>query len=284
MTGYGRADVRIDDIPYAIELKSLNSKFFDLQVRVPSRLRGREMELRKWLESLLHRGKVQLYITPQGPEAVSAKALNKNLLRHYVDQVRETFPQADLNEMLNALLRHPDIWYSAEEDNENTFYQALLPALQQAVEQLQEFRKNEGKSIEKDLKKHLRVLRTKLDKIREAVPDRNKKWKDKLLKTLEENYIEIDQDRFEQELIYYLEKGDINEEIQRLDNHLRYFSEVLRQKNPITKGKKLNFIAQEIGREINTIGSKANDSNIQKMVVEMKEALEKIKEQTANIL
>ncbi|NPA43740.1 MAG: YicC family protein [Chlorobi bacterium] len=284
MTGYGKATAVVNGIPYQVELKSLNSKYFDLSVRLPHELRAAEMEIRKLLEDKLKRGKVTVQITPEGPGDMAARQLNTELLKNYTAAVREVFPQADESQIVASLLRNPDLWYQAESPDAEEVFRALLPALEQAAEELDAFRRREGQTIARDMEEKAALIRDRLEKVRELAPRRKEKLKEKLLTSLAEAGVEADPERFEQELIYYLDRWDINEEMQRLATHLDHFAETLHDPSRDLKGKKLNFIAQEMGREINTTGSKASDADIQRLVVEMKDALEKIKEQTANVL
>ena len=284
MTGFGKARAHINDIPYQIELKSLNSKYFDLNVRLPQELRGAEPQIRKFLENTLKRGKIQLSITPVGPAALRSKQLNEELLQHYHQRITSLYPDADTGQIIAALLRHPDMWFADDEEDTEKLTLQLLPAIEKAVEELKQFRKTEGERIEKDLRRQTALISDKLEEIRRREPLRKEKIRTKLREAFRESGVQADPERFEEELIYYLDRLDINEEMQRLETHLKHFDETLRQTEPETKGKKLQFIAQEMGREINTTGSKANDAAIQSLVVEMKDALEKIKEQTANIL
>lgn len=284
MTGYGKADKTTDDITYQIEIKSLNSKYFDPVIRLPQELRAMELSLRKLLENRLQRGKISFQITPQGPGTTRARRLHKELLKNYVQQINETFAHLDRSQIVASLLRNPDIWYTEEDTDAGKLYENLLPAIEKAIADLIAFRRQEGKEIEADMRHQMKIITEHLNEIKKNAPRRKEKLKTKLILSLKESDAEINPERFEQELIYYLDKWDINEEISRLKNHLHYFDETLQDENHIQKGKKLQFIAQEMGREINTLGAKANDALIQRHVVQMKDALEKIKEQTANTL
>lgn len=284
MTGYGKAAQTVDDTVYQVEIKSLNSKYFDPNIRLPQELRAVEIPLRKLLESRLHRGKISFQITPQGPGTTQARQLHKELLKNYVRQVNETFDDLDQSQVVASLLRNPDVWFAEEDTDAAALYAALLPAIEKAVADLVAFREQEGAEIEKDMRRQLKEIERHLAAIERRAPERKTELKTRLFTLLEESGVDVNPERFEQELLYYLDKWDINEEINRLKNHIRYFNETLREKKNLRKGKKLQFIAQEMGREINTTGAKANDTEIQHHVVQMKDALEKIKEQTANVL
>ncbi len=283
MTGYGKAETEINGVPYEVEIKSLNSKFFDLQLRLPNNLRQKEMELRKWLEKKLLRGKIVFQINVGNAAEQSARKLNKEVLIKYFEEINESFDDLDPSEIIASLIRNPDVWIQNEDEDADSLFSELKPVMEKAVEELIQFRKQEGKEIEKDLLLQLNEIRNHLEEIKKLAPARTDRIRRKLEESIRLIREHADENRFEQELIYYLEKLDINEEISRLKNHLDYFQTTL-QSGETSKGKKLNFISQEMGREINTIGSKANDAAIQRHVVQMKDALEKIKEQTANIL
>ena len=283
MTGYGKADKEIDGVKYEVEIKSLNSKYFDLQVRLPNGLRQKEMELRKRLENKLVRGKISFQISYDTATAQTARNLNGGLLKNYVARVEDIFNDVNRSEIIASLLRNPDVWIKEEDKDIDALFLQLLPAVDSAIEKTLDFRRQEGKVIETDLITRLNEIHGFLSEVEKSAPERAEKIRKRLTESLEAIKTQPDENRFEQELIYYLEKLDINEEISRLKNHLDYFEKTLNG-GGLSKGKKLNFIAQEMGREINTIGSKANDASIQHLVVQMKDALEKIKEQTANIL
>jgi len=284
MTGYGKAEGSFRDVPYEVEIKTLNSKYTDFNLKLPQELRSYEIPLRKRLEQALQRGKIHLQIQPRASVKTDFRLLNREVLQNYVREVTEIYPEAGRSEIIASLLRHPDVWILPASDEGEALYHALTPAIEKAVEEVNAFRLHEGLRIEADMGRHLDEIGKALDEIVRLAPTRKEKLRAHLTGALEEAGIRPDPERFEQELIYYLEKWDINEEIQRLHTHLRHFDETLKDESKRPKGKKLNFIAQEMGREINTMGAKANDAAIQRLVVSMKDALEKIKEQTANVL
>ncbi len=283
MTGYGKAHTEINGTQYEVEIKSLNSKYFDLQTRLPNGLRQKEMDFRKMLESGLVRGKITFQITLDASSELTARKLNRNVLQNYLNEINEIFTGLNQSEIIASLLRHPDIWIQESDEDVESVYKNLIPVVEKAVEEVTVFRKQEGESIEKDIRQRLSEIGNYLARVESLAPVRLEKIKAKLSESIKSIKDQADENRFEQELIYYLEKLDINEEIIRLKNHLNYFEKTMNGPG-VTKGKKLNFIAQEMGREINTIGSKANDAGIQHLVVQMKDALEKIKEQSGNVL
>ncbi len=283
MTGFGKSETIIEDVSYRIEIKSLNSKNFDLQVRLPQEFRSVEIKIRKWLENQLLRGKVYFQIIREKNSVSKAPGIHFELLKKYTEELQDQFPGLDYNHLIPSLLRNNEIWIQEEDENAEQLFQQIFPAMKKAVAELTAFRLQEGEQIEEDILKQAEFIKNKLTELQQFEPERIEKIRKRILDSLQQLQAEIDTVRFEQEMIYYLEKLDINEEISRLKNHLDFFFKTVQNKE-ISKGKKLNFIAQEMGREINTIGSKAADSKMQRLVVEMKDALEKIKEQTANIL
>jgi len=263
MTGYGKTVLQISTKKITIELKSLNSKNLDLNVRIPSYYREKELDIRKNLASALERGKIDfsIYIENNGGE-VSSK-INENTVKEYMSQLRNIVAGNDI-ELLKMAVRLPDALKSEREELDEDEWKQIEEGIEQAIVEINKYRSDEG----------LQVI--------ELDPQRIEQVKEKLKKGIEELEVKVDQNRFEQELIYYIEKLDITEERVRLKNHLDYFKSAL--KSDDSNGKKLGFITQEIGREINTIGSKANFANMQKLVVQMKDELEKIKEQGLNVL
>ena len=287
MTGYGRAEQTIGDKTFLVEVRSLNGKQFDLRINIPTLLKPFEFEIRNMLNEGLQRGSVECFITIKQNGTGKPVSINTDLAKSYYEPVAALaqelgLPQGDL---LSTLLKLPEVITASSETLSDTDWEGFQKVLKEAIYQLNEHRKNEGLSLEADLL--LRV--SNIEKHQEALtilaPKRRIKIKEGLVKLLEEqvgkeNY---DGNRLEQELIYYIEKIDISEEQVRLNNHCAYFRSILAEKE-ISKGKKLSFILQEFGREINTTGSKANDVEIQQLVILMKDELEKAKEQILNVL
>ncbi len=282
MTGYGQAETEIQGRIYRVEIRSVNAKYNDINLRLPQSFRFKEMDIRKRLQTRLRRGKIQLTLNEEISPDLARLQLNEGVLETYRKKLQNLYPQADINHLLPALLRLPDVWQTPEEDIES-LWAGVEAAIERAIAALDDYRMKEGASIFADLEKHLEVIHGCLEQIEKLDPERMQKIRERLHKLTADIKDQADPARLELELLLFADKLDINEEKQRLRHHLDYFDQTMRNDNP-EKGKKLNFIAQEMGREINTIGSKANDTGIQKCVVEMKEALEKIKEQTANIL
>ena len=281
MTGFGKHVIQLPSKKITVELKSLNSKSLDLNARMPSSYRAKELELRKLIASSLIRGKVDfgLYVETTGVEA-SAK-INKEVVKIYMKQLGAIADGDDLR-LLEMALRMPDTMKTEREDIDEEEYNSIQLALKEALSEINIFRSEEGSVLEKDFMDRIKTLEELLRKVVEIDPDRQKDVRERLDKAVAEIKADVDANRFEQELIYYLEKYDITEEKVRLTNHLDYFSKTLRSDD--SNGKKLAFISQEIGREINTIGSKANYAPMQQLVVQMKDELEKIKEQMLNVL
>jgi uncharacterized protein (TIGR00255 family) len=285
MTGYGRATGTLSTISIAVELKAVNSKSIEINPRTPSIYNEKEHELRKKITTRLERGTITLTIQRQDT-GNTATAINLEALGNYMNTLAPLAQeyQQDQSQLMVQLLRLPDVMQSSNSSVSEEEFQLLNQLLDQAIDQLINFRKQEGASLAKDLNNSVSTIASKLEEIAILAPKRNEKIREQLLKKASE-WIEaakLDSNRFEQELIYYMERLDINEEIVRLRNHIQYFTQQLIDTNSLTKGKTLNFISQEMGREINTIGSKSNDADMQKLVVKMKDELEKIKEQTMN--
>lgn len=282
MTGYGKAEFNTQGRKLRIEIKSLNSKSFDLNFRVPSRYRGLDLPSRKLLTSLLHRGKCEVNVFEEWVAGQDAAPLNKAVVEHYMQEIKAIQPLSD-EVLLPTILRMPNVFASADDTISEEEQEVFLSTLKKAATELVAYREQEGVSLGQDLTNQLDQIKTQLSTIADQASTRIEVRKQKLQDQLRQLTIDFDQERLEQELVYYLEKWDINEELVRLEHHLEYFQTILLEHTP-TKGKKLGFIAQEIGREINTIGSKANDAGLQKSVVMMKDALERIKEQVLNAL
>jgi len=283
MTGFGKTVLQLPAKKITIELKSLNSKQTDLNVRVPNFYREKEANMRQLIAEKLQRGKIDLnlYCEVTGPE--KAPKINEKLVSGYLNQLKAISLEAGIEgDYLAAVMRLPDVLQSAEDEVDEEEWAAIQKSLLEAVNQLMEFRKTEGGQMLKGLEIQLANITSLLEEIDGHEENRLQRVKDKLNKGLAELAEKPDANRYEQELIYYLEKLDINEEKVRLKSHLKYFDALLKEGGVI--GKKLGFVAQEMGREINTMGAKANHAEMQKLVVEMKDQLEKIKEQVLNIL
>jgi uncharacterized protein (TIGR00255 family) len=287
MTGYGKAIAETPQKKITIEVKSLNSKQLDLNARLPWLYKEKELEIRNLLSQKLERGKIDITINFDNLEEEFIPVINKSTFRNYYNQLTELAGEMGLtmdNQVISTIMRLPETLKSDKPELSEDEWKVVKENILEAISMLNLYRVEEGNALSKDLKSSLsRILRS-LENIESFEEDRIKRVREKLLSLLDENVKSenIDKNRFEQELIFYLEKFDINEEKVRLRKHCEYFLETLSTDG--SNGKVLGFIAQEIGREINTIGSKANDASIQKLVVMMKDDLEKIKEQTLNVL
>lgn len=281
MTGFGKHVIQLPSKKITVELKSLNSKNLDINARLPQAYREKELELRKTIAGSLLRGKVDfnLYVEITGEE--TTVVINQGVVKQYMQQLH-SIVNGDEVKLLEMALRMPDVMKTDKDDIDPEEYKAIQDALNKAIEKIALFRTEEGKVLEKDFDTRLTNLVQLLEKVKGMDPERLNEVRERLEKAVADVKAEVDANRFEQELIYYLEKYDITEEKVRLANHLDYFKTTL--KSADSNGKKLGFIAQEIGREINTIGSKANYAPMQKLVVQMKDELEKIKEQMLNVL
>ena len=281
MTGYGRAEKTFDQETLSVEIKSLNSKNLDLSVRLPQALRIFELNLRKHLSSTLIRGKVEVFVQYTSQKLTPQAQLNAAIIEEYLKQIN-AIAQGERLDQLALSLKLPDaVSQEREGAMDAVWEERLLEVSAEALKGLEAFRIQEGAELHADLLRNLHTIEEGLERIGEMDPERGTLQQEKLRDALNALEQKVDENRFEQELIYYLEKFDINEERVRLKNHIAYFKTTVEEK---ASGKKLGFIAQELGREINTIGSKANHANIQREVVQMKDALEKIKEQALNVL
>ncbi len=281
MTGYGKTVLQFSTKKITIELKSLNSKNLDLNVRIPSYYREKELDIRKKLASKLIRGKVDfsVYIENNGGEASSK--INENVVREYINQLRNIVDSDEI-ELLKIAAKLPDSLKTEREELDEEEWNEIDEAIDKTIKKIILYRTDEGKVLLKDFVMRIAIIEELLNNVIEIDPKRIENIKVKLKKGIDELAVKVDENRFEQELIYYLEKLDITEEEVRLKNHLDYFIKELNEQT--SNGKKLGFITQEIGREINTIGSKSNFADMQKLVVQMKDELEKIKEQNLNVL
>ncbi len=282
MTGFARSSFESQDISMTVEIRTLNSKNLELNLRLPYSYRSWEDELRTAIKPQLLRGKVDVNFNVNHQAKAAVAELNKDVISYYIQQLREI---ADVTpaELLPIVTRLPDTIQSAEVFPDDNQKKEMFALVQQAIKQLIDHQTAEGQAMAKDLNAQIESIEKGLEYVNGKKDLRIQKVQSKLQDNLKSLAVEVDQNRFEQELIFYLEKFDINEEMVRLRQHLIYFCEVMNNEIE-TKGKKLGFIAQEIGREINTIGSKANDASLQKEIVQMKDALERIKEQLLNIL
>ena len=282
MTGYGKVVLELPTKTLRIEIRSLNSKSLDLNMRMPSDYRSKELELRKIIGSSLGRGKVDVSLYVELDKTEAAAKINTSVVQNYIHQLKGiTSSDSDL-ELLKMAVRMPDAISTEKEEVEAEEWSEILNAMAEVLNRIQGYRTDEGLALLEDFSTRINNIDSLLKSILEMDPKRLKNVRERLVKGVANLRETLDQNRFEQELIYYIEKLDITEEKIRLQNHLDYFSKTLNSKE--SNGKKLGFISQEIGREINTIGSKANYAPMQKLVVQMKDELEKIKEQLLNVL
>ena len=282
MTGYGKVVLELNAKTVRIEIKSLNSKSLDLNVRMPNDYRPKELELRKIIGSRLKRGKIDVSFYVDIEKAKNPTKINTSIVKNYMYQLSNISGGGRNLDLLKMAIKMPDSISAEKEEIDEQEWSLIISGAEDALNKIENYRKDEGKALYSDFSNRLNNIKSLLKKAVEIDPERIKKVRERLTKSVLELKEKIDQNRFEQELIYYIEKFDINEEKIRLDNHLDYFFKTLNQNQ--SNGKKLGFIAQEIGREINTIGSKANYAPMQKIVVQMKDELEKIKEQLLNVL
>ena len=287
MTGYGKAVCELPEKTITVEIKSLNGKQTDVYLRMPTLYREKESEIRNIISSTLKRGKIECTITVENFDGEQAAIINKEAVKRYYSQlykIKDELKIENSEPLIQAILRLPESLKAAKEELKEEEWEELKTALYRSIEQLENFRQQEGNILEKDILDRIGKIESLLVRLDALEGIRIERIRERLKNNMYEFFDNdvVDKNRFEQELIYYIEKLDITEEKVRLENHCRYFREVAKEDNNI--GKKLGFICQEIGREINTIGSKANDFDIQKVVVLMKDELEKIKEQLMNII
>ncbi len=284
MTGYGKSVLHLSDKKVTIEIKSLNSKNLDLNVRIPSYYRVKELAVRKELASKLVRGKVDFSIYIEMTADETSTTVNKGVVTEYMQQLRNVVQTGSSNdvELLKMAVKMPDALKTEREELNEDEWAQINTNIQEAIKDIIQYRIDEAASLEDDFKLRIKNIQSFLVEVKSFDEARIAFVKERLNKAIDELKVTIDENRFEQELIYYLEKLDINEEKVRLANHLSYFLQEL--DTPDSNGKKLGFIVQEIGREVNTIGSKANFAPMQKAVIQMKNELEKIKEQILNVL
>lgn len=280
MTGFGKAETTFEDKKITLEIRSLNSKNLDLNTRLPSFYKEMEAEFRKKIIGTLNRGKVDLALFYEANASESASEINIPVVQAYMEQLASF--DLEESEKLKIAIRLPDTLKAERESISTTEKKAVLSLADEVLQKITNFRQQEGESLQQDILERITKIGQFLETVKTVESQRIKKVRERLQNSLDELEVKVDENRFEQELIYYLEKFDITEEKVRLGNHLSYFKEIANTGH--AQGKKLGFVAQEIGREINTIGSKANDAALQKIVVQMKDELEKIKEQLLNVL
>ncbi|HKM92514.1 MAG TPA: YicC/YloC family endoribonuclease [Prolixibacteraceae bacterium] len=286
MTGYGKAECELSSKKITVEIKSLNSKQLDISSRIPNIYKSKDIEIRKMISEKLVRGKVEftLYYEQMGEEANAS--INIPIVKNYFEQLKKVYSEFnfEMSEIaIQSIIRLPDAVKMEHEELNEEDWLKISEVVEQAIEQTDQFRIQEGLALEQDILSQIQLILNLKELVTPFENERIELVRTRLSDALKElkNNLQNDQNRFEQELIFYLEKLDINEEKVRLENHCKYFLETLEEATP---GKKLGFISQEIGREINTMGSKANHTEIQKLVIQMKDALEKIKEQSLNVL
>lgn len=282
MTGFGKASLQLPTKKITVEIKSLNSKGLDLNTRMPSVFREMELGLRNQISQRLERGKVDfsLYVEVTGEETSSK--INVPIVKGYINQMKAVIPNADETELMKMAVRMPDALKTERDEIDENEWKQIQTVIDEALENIANFRKDEGASLEKEFQLRIANINNLMNEAVSYDAERIETVKTRLRTALEELKVNVDENRFEQELIFYLEKYDITEEKVRLGNHLNYFLETLNGTE--ANGRKLGFITQEMGREINTMGSKSNHSEMQKLVVMMKDELEKIKEQVLNVL
>lgn len=281
MTGFGKSVVTLPGKKITIEIKSLNSKGVDLNVRIPSSLREKELSMRNHVAKTLKRGKIDLSVYVESTGGERSAQLNTPVIEAYMAQLK-SIADGENVDLLQMALRLPESIQTECETIDETTASAIMSGLEEAVGTLQDFRLTEGQALAQDFEQRIQTIGQLMETVKTKDQERIPSVRARLLKALEDLAQTVDQNRFEQELVYYLEKYDITEETVRLSNHLKYF--ITTMNSDESNGKKLGFITQEMGREINTIGSKANDASLQQLVVQMKDELEKIKEQVLNVL
>ena len=281
MTGFGKSETKFQRKKLNVEIRSLNSKNIDLNFRIPYKYREIESKIRTKINGELSRGKIDLLININLQDEDKSSSLNYTVIKKYIDELKKISDSSEA-ELLKMAIRLPESIKIEKEDISKEEKKILFKIIDRAIIKLNQYRTSEGKSIEKDFKSRIKSIYKLVKNVDKLAPKRKEKIRKKIEVLSRQNLKEIDNKRMEQEIFYFIEKLDINEEIVRLKSNLKYFEKIMSEKSP--NGKKLTFITQEIGREINTLGSKANDEGLQKTVVEMKDELEKIKEQLLNVL
>ena len=281
MTGYGKSTLQLESGNITIEIKSLNSKSIDLNTRITSSVRPKELFIRKHLSDKLKRGKIEFLLYKESSTNKKNSLLNSDLINNYIDQLRGIVDGSAV-ELLKIAVKMPDAIITEQVEENESEWPVIFNEIENAIKEIIKYRKDEGIVLEKDFIKRINKIKELLLTVEEIDSSRIEHIRSRIKNEINKLKIDHDSNRFEQEMIYYLEKIDITEERVRLENHLSYFISSLENEN--SNGKKLGFISQEIGREVNTIGSKANNSEMQKAVIQMKDELEKIKEQLLNVL
>ena len=284
MTGFGKAELQLGGLRLAIELRSLNSKAFDFKARLPQEYLEKELEIKERVQKTMIRGKVDLNIDLERVDQDSAYEIQTEVVASYLKQIQtiEKSSGRSANAAIEHLLRLPEVLKPKKTEADESEFKEILNGIDQAIQKISEFRLSEGKKLEADLNERLSNIEEGMVEVESLMEERIQKRRENLIQKFDELKLELDENRLEQELIYYIEKLDINEELVRLKSHCGYFRETMNSGS--AQGRKLGFISQEIGREINTLGAKAYHAGIQKIVVGMKDELEKIKEQSLNVL
>jgi uncharacterized protein (TIGR00255 family) len=282
MTGFGKANLQLNNKKVTVEIKSLNSKGFDLNTRIPAIYREKELPLRNQIALKLERGKIDFAIYIENNIVENNHKMNVSTVLNYMNQLKTLASNTSETELLQMALTMPEVFKTDRDELDETEWQQIEATIQDAIAHIVDFRQSEGKSLEKEFRLRIENIRNFMNEILALDAERIQAVKERLQTAIEELKVAVDANRYEQELIYYLEKLDITEEKVRLTNHLDYFLETIEASE--ANGRKLGFITQEMGREINTMGSKANHAKMQKLVVMMKDELEKIKEQVLNVL
>lgn len=282
MTGFGKASLQLSDKKVTVEFKSLNSKGLDLNVRMPQAYREMELGLRTRIAQVLERGKIDFSIYFENTSEQTSAKINAPVVRAYIQQMKEVIPNADETELMKMAVRMPDALKTDRDEIEESDWDSIQGVIEQALQNIKQFRTSEGVALEKEFIHRIANIMTMMNETVSMDGERIQTVRTRLQAAIEELKVTLDENRFEQELIFYLEKYDITEEKVRLENHMNYFLETMAGTE--ANGRKLGFIVQEMGREINTMGSKSNHAKMQKLVVQMKDELEKIKEQVLNVL
>ena len=286
MTGFGKGEAVAQNRKFRVELRSLNSKQLDLSIKLPGKYRAAEADIRAILTQQLQRGKVDCFVSYEATETETSAHINAEMFKTYAEQLRRVCADSGIAEdaaaLMQSVLRMPDVITTEDADVSDEELAAIVEATKAAAEQLDTFRRQEGAILIADLLKRVELIEQYRHDVEEFETKRVETIKNRIRESIQKLQLEVDNNRLEQEMIFYIEKLDITEEKVRLDNHCRYFREVAAEED--APGRKLGFIAQELGREINTMGSKSNEANMQRLVVQMKDELEKIKEQVLNIL
>ena len=283
MTGFGKAECILSNKKISIEIKTLNSKHFDANVRIPSVYKSKEVGIRQQLNLALSRGKIDCSLFIEKMEGEPSVQLDKKVITAYYTSLKSIAEKlGNTDELMSSVMRLPHVILTEKEEVEEDEWKEISNAIDQAIKAVNDYRQKEGNQLKLDFEQRIETISTLLQSVEQIEKKRTERIQLSITNQIKDLKLSVDENRFEQEMIYYLEKLDVTEEITRLGIHLNYFLDVMNESN--SQGKKLGFIGQEIGREINTIGSKANDVDMQKLVVQMKDELEKIKEQLLNVL